>query len=84
VNNQLRPLSIRIRTELVELARVLHRLGEGWQRAQRAADDDYVDSVALNLHGFYSGSVPSVQQACRPDRRERQAERRSSVTVRLD
>ena len=28
---------------------------EGWQRAQRAADDYYLDSVALNLHGFYSG-----------------------------
>ncbi len=55
MNNQLRPFSIRIRTELVELARVLRRLEEGWQRAQRAADDDYWDSVALNLHGFYSG-----------------------------
>jgi hypothetical protein len=83
MNDQLRPLSARIRTEIVELARVLHRVEEGWQRAQRAADDDYVDSVALNLHGFYSGSVPSVQQACRPDRRERHAERRPSVTVRV-
>ena len=30
-------------------------MDEGWQRAQRAADDDCLDSVALNLHGFYSG-----------------------------
>jgi len=28
---------------------------EGWQRARRANDDYYLDSVALNLHGFYSG-----------------------------
>ena len=39
MNGQLRPLSARIRTELVELERVLHRVEEGWQRAQRAADD---------------------------------------------
>ncbi len=31
------------------------RIDEGWQRAQSSADDYYVDSVALNLHGFYSG-----------------------------
>ena len=55
MNDQLRPLSARIRTELVELERVLQRVEEGWQRAQRAADDYYLDSVALNLHGFYSG-----------------------------
>jgi hypothetical protein len=38
MNDQLRPLSARIHTELVELARVLHRVEEGWQRAQRAAN----------------------------------------------
>ena len=26
-----------------------------WQRALRAADDYYLDGVALNLHGFYAG-----------------------------
>jgi hypothetical protein len=55
VNDPLRPLRVRIRTELVELERVLRRVEEGWQRAQHAVDDDYLDSVALNLHGFYSG-----------------------------
>ena len=65
MNDQLRPLSARIRIELVELARVLHRVEEGWQRAQRAADDDYLDSVALHLPGFYSvwnGSLSALPQ----------------------
>jgi hypothetical protein len=45
VNDQLRPLSARIRTELVELARVLHRAEEGWQRTQRAVDDYYLETA---------------------------------------
>ena len=28
---------------------------EGWERARRSNDDYYLDGVALNLHGFYSG-----------------------------
>jgi hypothetical protein len=34
---------------------VVNRLVEAWQRARRSGDDFYLDSVALNLHGFYSG-----------------------------
>ena len=67
MNDLLRPLRVRIRTEIVELARVLHRVEEGWQRAQRGADDDYLDSVALNLHGFYSGNVPPDLQTSVPE-----------------
>jgi hypothetical protein len=48
-------LALRIRQELVELEHVLARISEGWQRARRSDDDYYLDSVALNLHGFYSG-----------------------------
>lgn len=48
-------LAARIRSELVELERVAARIMEGWQRSQRSADDYYLDSVAFNLHGFYSG-----------------------------
>jgi hypothetical protein len=48
-------LANRIRHELNELERVLTRIGDGWQRARRLNDDFYLDSVALNLHGFYSG-----------------------------
>ncbi len=48
-------LAHRIRQELIELEHVLARINEGWQRARRLSDDYYLDSVALNLHGFYSG-----------------------------
>jgi hypothetical protein len=33
----------------------VERVQEGWRRAQTTADDLYLDSVALNLHGFYAG-----------------------------
>lgn len=52
---QLGGLAHRIRKELVEVEHVLERIGEGWQRARHSNDDYYLDSVALNLHGFYSG-----------------------------
>lgn len=54
-NESLGSLAIRIRQELDELERVLERVSEGWQRARRSNDDYYLDGVALNLHGFYSG-----------------------------
>lgn len=41
--------------ELKEIKLVLDRIQEGWHRALISNDDYYVDSVALNLHGFYSG-----------------------------
>jgi hypothetical protein len=55
VNEQLRHLAGRIRIELSELERLVQRTEEGWRRAQRSADDHYLDGVALNLHGFYNG-----------------------------
>lgn len=48
-------LARRIRDELSELEKVASRVAEGWLRARTTADDYYLDSVALNLHGFYSG-----------------------------
>lgn len=48
-------LAQRIRDECQELARLVERAQDGWRRAQRSADDLYVDSVALSLHGFYAG-----------------------------
>ena len=48
-------LAGRIRQELEELEQVLKRIHEGWARARRSGDDYYLDSVALNLHGFYTG-----------------------------
>jgi hypothetical protein len=53
--NPFQGLTKRIRQELAELNEVIGRLEEAWQRARRSGDDFYLDSVALNLHGFYSG-----------------------------
>lgn len=55
MSNPLRQLSARIRSELKDVERVLHRVEEGWKRARRSSDDYYLDGVALNLHGFYGG-----------------------------
>jgi len=41
--------------ELEEILRVLTRIHDGWERASHSNDDFYIDGVALNLHGFYSG-----------------------------
>lgn len=48
-------LTSRTRQELTELDSVIMRVADAWQRALRSGDDFYLDSVALNLHGFYSG-----------------------------
>jgi hypothetical protein len=45
----------RVHQDLQELRIVLTRINDGWERATRSNDDYYLDSVALNLHGFYSG-----------------------------
>ena len=50
-----RALIERIHQELKELRIVLTRINDDWERACRSNDDYYLDSVALNLHGFYSG-----------------------------
>lgn len=45
----------RTRQELDEIQIVISRIHYGWEQARRSNDDAYLDSVALNLHGFYSG-----------------------------
>ena len=55
MSNQLHQLAARIRDELVEIERVQQRIESGWERVQSSNDDHYLDGVALNLHGFYSG-----------------------------
>ena len=55
MKDQLGHLAERIRDELIELAHVVDRVQEGWHRGQTSEDDFYLDSVALNLHGFYAG-----------------------------
>ena len=42
-----------IRQELDEIRIVMSRAHQGWEQARRSNDDLYLDSVALNLHGFY-------------------------------
>jgi hypothetical protein len=50
-------LAMRIRDDTEELERTVKRVERAWQTARRVqADQDmYIDSAALNLHGFYSG-----------------------------
>lgn len=46
----------RIRGEVLDLERVVQRAPRAWSQAQREPGEQaYLDSVALNLHGFYSG-----------------------------
>ena len=55
MSDRLLRLADRIRSECQDLALAVERAQEGWRRAERSADDLYLDSVALNLHGFYAG-----------------------------
>ncbi|MFQ5855841.1 MAG: antitoxin [Anaerolineae bacterium] len=49
-------LAERIRDEMAELERAIQRVLHAWSQVQQTPDEQaYVDSVALNLHGFYSG-----------------------------
>jgi hypothetical protein len=48
-------LAARIRSDLSELALLVERAKHGWEKAKDRNDDYYLDGVALNLHGFYSG-----------------------------
>ena len=50
-------LAERVRGEIVDLYRSVARVAAAWARGKRVASDQdyYLDAVALNLHGFYSG-----------------------------
>lgn len=46
----------RIRGEITDLDRIVQRAQVAWQQAKSTPEEQaYLDSVALNLHGFYSG-----------------------------
>lgn len=47
-------LNARIRTELEEMELTVGRIEKGWTFAKETGDDLYLDSVALNLHSFYT------------------------------
>jgi hypothetical protein len=57
VNEVYRELAERIRGEAADLTRVVQRALHSWSRGQglAAERDVYLESVALNLHAFYSG-----------------------------
>jgi len=57
VNRVYQELAERIRGEVSDLARVIERALRSWSGGQRLPGerDVYLESVALNLHGFYSG-----------------------------
>ena len=50
-----KPVTERIRGELGELEQILARIQEGVHKLERTGDLLYLDSVALNLQGFYNG-----------------------------
>ncbi len=55
MKNDLARLAKRIRTEFADLEQVVSRCEEALKRSKSSSDDLYLDSVALNLQGFYSG-----------------------------
>lgn len=48
-------LAAKILAEIKELSQLVNRAKHGWEKAKLVHDDYYLDGVALNLHGFYSG-----------------------------
>lgn len=45
----------RIREELCEIDKLILRTLKAWDNVKKTSDELYLDSVALNLHGIYSG-----------------------------
>ena len=54
----------RIRGELPDLERVCNRAAHAWFQAKKASGDQdaYLDSVALNLHGFYECRLDAISK----------------------
>ena len=57
MNGAFRELAERIRNELGDLKRCVDRVTSAWSKLPLDSEEDsvYLDSVALNLHSFYSG-----------------------------
>ncbi|TYP55490.1 hypothetical protein [Thermosediminibacter litoriperuensis] len=55
MNGKYLTISGRIKQELSEIKTSIERAKIAWERAQQSSDSLYLDSVALNLHDFYSG-----------------------------
>lgn len=48
-------LANRIEHEINDIETLISRIEKGLEKAKVSSDDYYIDGVALNLHGFYSG-----------------------------
>ena len=55
MNRELLQLANRIRQEMTAIDYTLNRATAGLAKSMQNADDLYLDGIALNLHGFYSG-----------------------------
>ncbi len=58
-------LSGRIRAEMIDVERVAERCGRLFDKAQKSGDADWLDGVALNLHGFYAGVESIFEEIAR-------------------
>ncbi|MFW5985811.1 MAG: hypothetical protein ACOCQH_00475 [Halanaerobiales bacterium] len=54
MNKKYLALISRIEEEISEIDKLTKKIIEAWGQAQKNNDSYYLDSVALNLHGFYS------------------------------
>ena len=54
MNRRYLTLAGRIENELTDIEKIVKRALESWEKAENTSDDLYIDSVALNLHSFYS------------------------------
>jgi hypothetical protein len=55
LNGRLQVVCSVIREEFHQVTELPARINAAWSKASQMNDDLYLDSVALNLHGFYSG-----------------------------
>ncbi len=55
MKERLKEVADRIRSELQEIEILVKRIELAWEHSLNSEDEFYLDSVALNLHGFYSG-----------------------------
>jgi hypothetical protein len=58
----IKKVSKRISIELDEIEQLINRIYIGLQKAKQNSDDYYLDGVALNLHGLYSGIERIIHQ----------------------
>ena len=58
-------LAARIRTELSDLKEIVQRAERLLAKAEKRGDEDYLDGVALNLHGFYTGAERIFEEIAR-------------------